>query len=162
MTFDDRTFRKAMGFFPTGVTVATTLSGEGHPVGVTISSFSSLSLSPPLVLFCLALTSSAIDSFKASGFFAINVLSAEQKDLSNLFACKGDSKWSNVAYESWETGAPIIPGSLAAFDCRLVDVHDGGDHLIFIGRVERLSHLEDGAALLYYRGAYGKFEHPKA
>lgn len=154
MSFDARTFRKAMGCFPTGVTIVSTLDADGAPVGVTISSFASLSLDPPLVLFCLDDKASCLEAFKRNSHFAINVLRQEQRELSIRFASKLEDKWKGVDYDSSSSGVPMLKGCLANFECSVVDVREGGDHLIFVGRVDRLEYSEAGEPLLYFRGAY--------
>ncbi len=154
MSFDARTFRNALGCFPTGVTIVTTTAGDSSPLGVTINSFCSVSLDPPLVLFCLDNKNTCLDAFKAAGCFAINVLCREQRELSIRFASRLEGKWKDVPYETWAGGAPILSGCLANFDCTTVDIRDGGDHQIFIGRVERLRCAQDGEPLVYYRGSY--------
>lgn len=156
MSFNPRTFRNALGCFPTGVTVVTTLSGNALPVGVTISSFTSLSLAPPLVLFCLDEQNSELEAFLQNGHFSINVLREEQRELSLRFASRQEDKWQGVAYEIWSSGVPILSDCLANFECSLADVHSGGDHRIFVGRVERMHHAATGRPLVYWRGNYAK------
>jgi flavin reductase (DIM6/NTAB) family NADH-FMN oxidoreductase RutF len=156
MSFDPRTFRNALGCFPTGVTVVTTLGGDSLPVGVTISSFTSVSLSPPLVLFCLDDQNSELDAYRRCGHFAVNVLSEGQRDLSMRFASRKEDKWKGVSFETWSSGVPILNGCLANFECALADVHDGGDHRIFVGRVENIRYAEIGKPLVYCRGSYAE------
>lgn len=160
MSIDARTFRKAMGCFPTGVTVVTTLAGDSSPIGVTVSSFTSLSLDPPLVLFCLDKRTSNLETFRLAGRFVINVLRHDQRELSIRFASRMEDKWKGLTFDSWTTGAPILRNCLANFECTTETVHDGGDHLIFIGKVERLDYSEGGQPLLYYRGAYAELGCP--
>lgn len=155
MPVDPRSFRKALGCFATGVTVVTTLNPDtGAPVGVTISAFASLSLEPPLVLFCLGNRTSALDCYRRSSHFAVNVLSELQRDLSIRFASKAENKWDGIVVETWDSGVPILPGCLANLECSVAGVQDGGDHAILIGRVERLRHQEGGSPLIYFRGSY--------
>ncbi len=156
MSFDARTFRNALGCFPTGVTIVTTMAGDASPVGVTINSFCSVSLDPPLVLFCLDNKSTGLEAFKATRRFAINVLSQHQRELSIRFASRLDDKWKEVPYERWGDGAPILGGCLANFDCTVVEIREGGDHQIFVGRVERLHCGDPGDPLVYYRGTYAR------
>ncbi|HYD31550.1 MAG TPA: flavin reductase family protein [Azospirillaceae bacterium] len=156
MTFDSRDFRTALGCFATGVTVVTTLDAERQPVGVTVNSFTSVSLAPPLVLFCLGRTAQSVAAFEATGAFAVNMLADDQQELSLRFASRERAdRWNGVAWESWDTGCPILTGSLAILECDREAVHDGGDHLILVGRVRRLASRTDGKPLLYFRGAYG-------
>ncbi|UEM05432.1 flavin reductase family protein [Skermanella rosea] len=156
MSFDRRAFRNALGCFATGITVITTANDAGEAFGLTANSFSSVSLDPPLVLFCLARSSNALDAFTASGRFAVNVLAETQRDLSVRFSTAIGDRWDGVEWEAWETGAPILKGCLASLDCTTEAVHDGGDHVILVGRVKRLSSLADGKPLLYYKGDYAR------
>ncbi|WP_142846953.1 flavin reductase family protein [Telmatospirillum sp. J64-1] len=154
MTVDPRSFRKALGCFPTGVTVVTTVSETGQPVGVTVSAFSSLSLEPPLVLFCLDKKNNSLEALRASGHFVINVLRDDQRELSIRFSSRMEEKWKGLSYDSWVTGSPVLPGCLANIECRTSEVIDGGDHAIFIGQVVRLESRPAGQPLVYFRGAY--------
>lgn len=154
MQLDPRTFRKALGCFPTGVTVVTTVAADGSPVGVTIGSFTSLSLDPPLVLFCLDNKSDQIESFRHSGNFVVNVLSQEQRELSILFSTKMQNKFAGVTFDCGVGGLPVLPGCLATIECSMVEIHAGGDHQIFIGRVDQLSCSETGDPLVFFRGSY--------
>ena len=152
--FDARTFRQALGWFATGVTIITTICPDGTPVGVTANSFSSVSLDPPLVLFSLARKAFSLAAFQESGRFAVNVLSGEQALLSNRFATASSDKWRDVDFERGESGCPIIGGALASFDCTIHATCDGGDHLIIVGRVLRLRQALQGDPLLFCRGSY--------
>lgn len=155
MSVDQRSFRKALGCFASGVTVVTSLQPDTRaPAGVTVSAFSSLSLDPPMVLFCLGAKTSSIEAFKTFGHFAINILSEGQRDLSIRFASRTEDKWLGVEWESWDSGVPILGGCLTNLECALEAVHEGGDHLIFIGKVTRMKYLEGGSPLIYFRGGY--------
>lgn len=154
MNFDRRAFRNALGCFATGVTVVTTVTDAGEPVGLTANSFSSVSLDPPLVLFCLDRASHNIGAFRAAGRFAVNVLGEDQRDLSVRFSTTIGDRWDGVVWERWETGAPVLNGCLAALDCETEAIHEGGDHVIIVGRVQRLAATTDGKPLLYFRGNY--------
>ncbi|MGE5517879.1 MAG: flavin reductase family protein [Bacteroidota bacterium] len=155
MSVDQRSFRKALGCFATGVTVVTTLHPDSKaPAGVTVSAFSSLSLEPPLVLFCLGTKTSSIESFKTNGHFAINVLSETQRDLSIRFASRSEDKWAGMKWDAGVSGVPVLNGCLATLECKLVNTIEGGDHLIFVGEVENLIYQEGGSPLVYFRGAY--------
>jgi flavin reductase (DIM6/NTAB) family NADH-FMN oxidoreductase RutF len=158
MKFDRRAFRNALGCFATGVTVVTTVTDTGDPVGLTANSFSSVSLDPPLVLFCLDRASHNLAAFQASGRFAVNVLSDDQRDLSVRFSTTIGDRWDGVAWEVWATGAPVLSGCLAALDCETEAVHEGGDHVIIVGRVKRFASVVDGKPLLYFRGNYATVE----
>lgn len=151
---DPRLFRDTLGCFATGVTIVTSVASDGELLGVTANSFNSVSLDPPLVLFSLHRRAFSLKAFEQAGFFAINVLRDSQKQLSNVFARALVDKWSGVDYEVWETGCPILTDCLANFECETQATHDGGDHVIFIGKVRRMSCNGAGSPLLYYRGSY--------
>lgn len=155
MSIDPRAFRDAMGCFVTGVTVISTLSPEGDPVGLTANSFNSVSLDPPLVLFSLAKEATRFNAYVQSRHFAVNVLADDQRELSARFARKGETSWDGVHFHTWETGCPIVPGALASFECVTEATYEGGDHLIIVGRVLKVLHVEQGRPLLYWRGRYG-------
>ena len=154
MAFDFREFRNALGNFATGVTIVTARSRSGEPLGLTANSFISVSLVPPLVLFSLNRQAYSLKSFEEAGNFAINVLRDDQQDISQVFAQAATDKWQGLAFETWESGAPIFSHALAVFDCATHAVHDGGDHLIFVGRVQKMRFATDGAPLLFFRGGY--------
>ena len=161
MSVDQRSFRKTLGCFATGVTVVTTLHPDTEaPAGVTVSAFSSLSLEPPLVLFCLGLKTSSLSAFQNYGRFAINVLAEGQRDLSIRFASRSEDKWGGLKWEKGLGGVPLLPGCLATLECKLVNAIEGGDHMIFVGEVENLTHQEGGSPLIYFRGAYLDFPPP--
>ncbi len=152
--FTARDFRDAVGWFTTGVTVITARGHDGALYGVTANSFASVSLDPPLVLWSLDKRSPSSAGFAAAGHFAVNILAQDQQGLSARFATTGPDKWRDIAHECWETGAPILPGSLASIDCRVEARHDGGDHVIYVGRVLRLESRRHGQPLLFSRGSY--------
>ncbi|MDX1540343.1 MAG: flavin reductase family protein [Geminicoccaceae bacterium] len=154
MNIDQRAFRDALGCFVTGVTIVTSLDAEGRLLGITANSFSSVSLDPPLVLFSLARKAYSFDAFRSSRHFAVNVLASDQSELSDTFAKALADKWAGVAFDVWDTDCPIITGALAQFECRTVSTHDGGDHVVFIGAVERMALDPDKEPLVYYRGRY--------
>lgn len=155
MTVDSRSFRKALGCFATGVTVVTTVNPDDNsPVGVTVSAFSSLSLEPPLVLFCLGNKTSSLAAYKDSGRFVINILAEGQRDLSIRFAGRSEDKWAGVVSEAGAGGVPVLSGCIGNLECKLVNTVDGGDHVIFIGEVETIHYQEGGSPLIYFRGAY--------
>jgi len=154
MSFDSRTFRAALGCFATGITVVTSVGLDGEYLGFTANSFNSVSLDPPLVLFSLDRGAYSLKAFEAAGVFAINILSEGQQAVSVAFARALSNKWDGIRTEVWETGSPILLDALASFDCQTTSMHDGGDHVIFVGRVLRLRAVADGRPLLYYRGGY--------
>ncbi len=150
---DDARFKAALSRFATGVTIITTRESSGDPTGFTASSLSSLSLDPPMVLFCLARHASCFDAFDASSTFAINILSHGQEELSNRFAQKGENKFEGLAWNEGRNGAPLLEGCLANIECTTVNRVPGGDHQIFVGKVEE-ARVADGQPLLYYQGKY--------
>ena len=154
MNFDSLAFRRAMGRFATGVTVVTTRDGAGDNCGVTVNSFASVSLDPPLVLFCLDKAAMSYDVFLQAEEFVINFLSAEQHPLSVRFSTAAMDKWDGVAYEIWDSGQPALQDCLANLGCRKEAVHEGGDHIIIIGRVEGLRMESDKDPLVYYQSGY--------
>ncbi|MFZ4603281.1 MAG: alpha/beta fold hydrolase [Caulobacterales bacterium] len=151
---DVRTLRDAMGCFATGVTVVTACDAEGCPVGLTANSFTSVSLDPPLVLVCIAKTAGSLAVLSSQPNFAINVLHIGQQPTSNRFARKEGDRFADVAWEPGASGAPILQGGLAAFECTRDAIHDAGDHVILIGRVDRARFDPYRDPLLYFRGRY--------
>ena len=155
MSIDSREFRDTVGRFATGVTVITTVAGDGELFGLTANSFSSLSLDPPLVLFWLDNNAMSFEAFNETPYFAVNVLSEDQRDLSSHFARSGADKWNGVEYATWDTGSPILPGCLAALECDTQAIHDGGDHVIIVGKVRKLMAENDmRRPLVFYQGSY--------
>ena len=153
MSIDIRDFRRALGNFATGITVVTTGSPAVGMIGITANSFNSVSLDPPLVLFSLDRRAYSLPAFHSAGHFAINILAHDQRHLSVIFATPLIDKWENVHYELWDTGCPILTDTLASFECKTQHIYDGGDHLIFVGRVQKMR-AGSGVPLLFYRGAY--------
>jgi flavin reductase (DIM6/NTAB) family NADH-FMN oxidoreductase RutF/pimeloyl-ACP methyl ester carboxylesterase len=152
---EPRLLRDALGCFGTGVTVVTTLAADGAPIGLAANSFTSVSLDPPLILFCVAKSSRSLETFVSQPHFAINVLHIGQQPTSARFGSRqGEERFEGTPWEGWETGAPILRGSLASFECLKEAVHDGGDHLIFVGRVKRARYEPRRDPLLYFRGRY--------
>jgi len=159
MSVDSLTFRRTLGSFASGVTVITTQDPQtGTPVGVTVSAFNSVSMDPPLVLFCLDKRSVTLLAFNANGHFAVNILAANQSDLSNLFASKAEDKWSAVSHRPGLANVPVLAGTAAHLECSVTKEIDGGDHTIIVGLVEAASYNPDVQPLLYFRGAYGDFK----
>jgi 3-hydroxy-9,10-secoandrosta-1,3,5(10)-triene-9,17-dione monooxygenase reductase component len=152
-TIDPNALRNALGQYATGVAIVTTIDGAGRPAGLTVNSFASVSLDPPLVLWSLALNSSCLPAFEACSHFAVNVLTAEQIVLSNRFATNGIDKFADVEWSAGLGGAPVLKHVGAVFECRNEIRYAGGDHTIFIGRVERFAHGE-AAPLLFHAGRY--------
>ena len=148
--------RHALGHFATGVTVVTSRTDGGVPVGTTASAVSSLSLTPPLLLVCLERSSQTLAAIRDHEAFAINVLAEGQERLSVNFAGRGAAaSWENVSYRLGTTGSPHLNGVLAVLDCRLEDCLGGGDHEIVVGRVLALQRSgKDLGPLLHYQGSY--------
>ncbi|MCH7551180.1 MAG: flavin reductase family protein, partial [Proteobacteria bacterium] len=142
MTFDSRQFRKALGTFTTGVTVVTGLTPKGVPVGVTVNSFASVSLDPPMILICLDNNTGCLEAFREGERFVVNILSENQRDLSEEFSGPQEHKFKDRALETWDSGCPILPGCLSNLECTRLDVLEGGDHLIVLGRVDRIEHAD--------------------
>ncbi len=151
--FDQRELRGALGRFATGVTIVTAKSDDGVYVGVTVSSFNAVSLDPPLVLWSLDRKSGTLPVFESATHFAVSVLSTDQVELSNTFASRESGKFDDLQCVEGAGGAPLIPSSLATFECRNAQQYDGGDHVIFVGEIEALDRRE-GTALLFHDGAY--------
>ena len=156
MSMDARELRNALGRFATGVCVISAVDKQGNAVGMTANSFSSVSLDPPLVLWSLQNTSEIFDTFATAKRFAINVLAAEQVALSNQYAKKGDHQMTPAHYSTGRDGAPVISNALVSFECHLEATHEGGDHLIIIGRVSNMYSRPTGKPLLFHAGAYGE------
>ena len=153
MTEDDkRDLRQSLGRFATGVTVVTCLGDKG-PCGITANSFSSVSLDPPLVLWNIAKVSNSLRAYLAAEHFAINVLNAHQSDLSHHFAQSDHTVFNGIEYTVSQHGVPILPDTIACFECRTHEVHDCGDHFIIIGEVEDFR-SDDREPLLFYGGEY--------
>ena len=152
-TFDPRAFRRALGNFATGVTVVTAADACGRKVGVTANSFNSVSLDPPLVLWSIDKRSNSHEVFEQASHFAVNVLAADQIDLSNNFARPKDDRFAEIEYEPGEGGAPVFADCAARFHCENYQQVDGGDHWIMIGKVVRFDDF-GRAPLLYHQGAY--------
>lgn len=152
-TFDPRAFRRALGNFATGVTVVTAADASGRKVGVTANSFNSVSLDPPLVLWSIDKRSSSHGVFEEASHFAVNVLAADQIDLSNNFARPKDDRFAEIAYAPGEGGAPVFADCAARFHCEKYQQVDGGDHWIMIGKVVAFDDF-GRSPLLYHQGAY--------
>jgi 3-hydroxy-9,10-secoandrosta-1,3,5(10)-triene-9,17-dione monooxygenase reductase component len=150
-----RKFRDVLGRFCTGVTVVTSMC-DSLPVGMTCQSFSSVSLDPPLVLFCPAKGSRAWPLMQRAGFFCVNLLAHDQLELSNGFAARGTDKFDGVSWRPSVTGAPLLDGVLGWVDCTIYAVHEAGDHYVVIGRVMDLGVEEAPHPLLFYRGQYAR------
>ena len=159
MPVDPETFKKALGCWASGVTIVTSQFGEER-LGMTVSAFSSVSLSPPLVLVCADKGSNTNTLIQKSRAFTVNVLSTDQTALSNLFA---DKKREAIRFDGLDcklgaTGCPRLPGALSALDCHVRDEIDAGDHIVYIALVEAAEFERERAPLVYFRGAYKSLE----
>lgn len=152
-TFDAMEFRRALGSFATGVTVITTRDASGQPVGLTVNSFSSVSLNPPLVLWSLANNAMSLPAFRDNGHWAVHVLATDQEELSGRFARRGEDKFAGLSLDEGEGGVPLLQGCMARFQCKTATQYEGGDHLIFIGEVLSFDRA-DTAPLVFHGGRY--------
>lgn len=152
--FDPRAFRRALGQFATGVAVITAEAADGRAIGMTMSSFNSVSMDPPLVLFSIDRKAHSLPAMTAAAGYAVNILSRQQERLSNQFARSLTEKWADVAHTLGHAAAPLIEGAIAHFECEPYARYDGGDHLIFVGRVVSFAAHDAGDPLLFFRGAY--------
>ena len=156
MSIEGREYRDALGRFATGVCLITTTTADGRHLALTANSFSSVSLDPPLVLWNLQDNSDVFDEYASPERYAINILSQEQMDLSNTYAKKGGHELAPAHFTIGEHGAPVISGALASFECEPYATHEGGDHVIIVGRVMGMSSSGEGRPLLFFGGSYGE------
>jgi flavin reductase (DIM6/NTAB) family NADH-FMN oxidoreductase RutF len=159
--FDSSRFRHVLGHFATGVAVITAAAPSG-PVGMAVSSFTSVSLEPPLVAFLPDKSSTSWPKIRSAGAFCVNILSVGQEELCAQFARKGIDKFAGVAWRSAPSGAPILEGGMAWIDCELTQTFESGDHFIAIGRVLQLEAAEYGVPLVFFQGGYGHFALPRS
>jgi 4-hydroxyphenylacetate 3-hydroxylase, reductase component len=157
LAFDTRAFRNALGCFPTGVTLVTAQSAEAHPMGITVNSFTSVSLDPPLILCCLHRRSHRFETFVNAEAFTVSVLDATHEAVSSRLAKPGEHRLEGIPLVATKTGAPALADALAVFECRRHAVHDGGDHAVLVGRVEQFQFRYIGAPLIFFRGRYHPF-----
>jgi flavin reductase (DIM6/NTAB) family NADH-FMN oxidoreductase RutF len=149
---DAAALRAALGQFATGVTIVTTTTDQGRPVGLTANSFTSVSMDPPLVLWSLSKRSGSLDAFRSAPHFAVNVLAASQQDLCDRFARRTDAdRFEGVALSPSDQGLPVIEGALASFECSTYAQYEAGDHVVFLGRVEH-HRAREGDALIFRAG----------
>ncbi len=154
IAFDERDFRNALGLFPTGVAVVTAHAEGYDPVAITVSSFNSVSLAPPLILFSVRRDLPSLPSLLTADSFGVSILRQDQSELSSRFAGSRGGKWAGVAPVTGVTGCPLIGPCLATFECAPFAVHEGGDHMIIVGRVISYEIAEEGTPLVFFRGAY--------
>ncbi|RSN67529.1 flavin reductase family protein [Actinomadura sp. WAC 06369] len=159
---DEAAFRDALERFASGITVVTSIDAAGRPAGFACRSFASLSLDPPLVLFCVARTSTGWPKTAATGRFAVNVLAADQRDVCRAFAVSGGDAFAGLAWTRSPHGTAHLDGALATVDCTVADVHEAGDHLIVVGSVRELDARDGGGPLLHYRGDFHTSDHVAA
>ena len=155
--FDSCGFRQALGQFPTGVCIITGTAG-GIRLGMTMSSFNSLSLDPPLVLFSIDRRAVSLNLWLLAEGYAINVLSENQKDMSNRFARSQSNKWEGTSYALGAFEAPILPGTVAVFECIPWATYDGGDHTLFVVEVKRFRMSPDRQPLVFGKGRYARLQ----
>jgi len=155
---DPNSFRLALGRFVTGVTVITALDAEGKPVGLTANSFNSVSLDPPMVLWSLSRRSKNLEIYENATHFAVNVLSVDQKAISDCFARPAEDRFAGIEWTPGVGGVPVLTGCAAVFECSSEQCYEGGDHVIFLGRVEQ---FDDGdrIPLAYHAGGYATTAH---
>jgi flavin reductase (DIM6/NTAB) family NADH-FMN oxidoreductase RutF len=156
MTVTPERFREAMRQFATGITIVTTVDQQGEPYGVTVNSFTSVSLDPLLVLICLDNGLTGFESFRLAPFFGVNILAEGQQYLSEYFATRGTDR-THIPYSYGKTGVPLLADSLASLECEVTDKHPGGDHTIFVGRVvdiEIPKHSVKRGPLIFFGGRY--------
>lgn len=151
--FDAQAFRKVLGRFPTGVTIVTA-EGDDGPVGMAVNSFTSVSLDPPLVLFCAAHSSTTWPTIREAGAFTVNILGQGDEPLCRQFASKDVDRFSDIAHTRGATGAPVLDGVAAHLDCRIDALHEAGDHVIVVGRVESVDADDKIDPLVFHAGEY--------
>jgi flavin reductase (DIM6/NTAB) family NADH-FMN oxidoreductase RutF len=154
---EEARFRQVLGHFATGVTVVTAVDA-GEPVGLSVNSFTSVSLDPPLVAFCAALGSSSWARMREVGTFCVNILATDQEDVCRVFASKVHDKFRGLAWRPSPLGGAVLGGVLAWIDCDVESEQVAGDHVLVIGRVRDLDVVREGGPLVFYRGGYGRFE----
>jgi len=157
MSVTQEQFRNALGSFASGVTAVTTKDANGKLLGITVSAFCSVSLSPPMVLICIEKTAGCHYAFEESNVFVVNILREGEAETSEVFASVIDNKFEEIEYSLGIDGVPILTNALATLECRVKFSYHGGDHSIFVGEVENVS-VDDGSPLMYFRGNYGRFE----
>jgi len=153
MSQDSRAFRDALGHFATGVAIVTA-AGEGGAMGLTINSFASVSLKPPLILWSLDKASDRFAPLMKASHFAVNMLAGDARDLAQRLARKGQAGLDGAKVRAGAHGVPLLEDAIAHFECSVEHRYEGGDHIIFVGRVLAFDHRSHGDPLIYYRGRY--------
>jgi 3-hydroxy-9,10-secoandrosta-1,3,5(10)-triene-9,17-dione monooxygenase reductase component len=157
MASDPKTFRRVLGHYPTGVCVVAAMQTDGKPVGMTVGSFTSVSLAPPIVGFFPDRSSTSWPRIAAARRFCANILAAHQEPLCRAFAARSDDKFAGIAYRLSARGAPILDDVVAWIDCDLYAVHEAGDHYLVLGEVQALGVERPHEPLLFFQGGYGRF-----
>ncbi len=153
---DPTVFRTVLGHFGTGVTIVTAVDG-GEPVGMACNAFASVSLEPPLVLFCAANSSTTWPRIHNAGHYCVNILHEDGEEMCRSFATRGADRFAGVGYRIGASGAPVLDDALAYIDCDIEAEHEAGDHTIVVGRVREMGHRE-GKPLMFFRGGYGRYD----
>jgi len=152
-TIEQHHFRRVCSKYATGITILTVLDSLGAPHGMTVNSFTSVSLSPPLILVCIDRQTPILSHFKPGTRFGVNVLHEEQKDLSTWFARSGHDRFSGMEWSAGETGVPVLPGMLATLECEVTQMIEAGDHVVVIGAALHATWRE-GQPLVYFNSSY--------
>ena len=153
-SFSPQAFRAALGMFATGVTIVTARDDAGQCIGLTANSFNSVSLDPPLVLWSLARRAGSLRAFSAGSHYAVHILAADQRALAERFAQPGGNRFEGLAVDDGAGGAPLLPGCAAVFECFNRSRYEEGDHVIFVGEVERCRHSEGATPLIFHGGRF--------
>ena len=159
MTDPYRALKDAFGRYATGVSVVTCLGDDDQVTAITVNSFSSVSLEPPLVMWCIEKRASSFQTFMNADAYAVSVLPAGAEAVSNRFAEHAPAPLREGEYEVWDSGAPLLKARIAGFDCRVIDRHEAGDHVILIGEISKFDR-NDGAPLLYFASNYATGPEP--
>lgn len=152
---DNADLRRALGHFGTGVTVVTTRAPNGRGIGITANSFNTVSLEPPIILWSLAISSPSLEFFRTASHFAVNILTLAQVDLSRRFSRPAEDKFADIEFKEGLGGSPVLAGCAATIECVRHDQHVVGDHVLFLGQVERYSYAHE-APLLFVNGKYSQ------
>lgn len=153
MSISKEEFRAALGKFPSGVTIVTTKDADGRLHGITVSAFASVSLEPPMILVCVDKRAGSHDAFAESGAFVVHILEESGENHSNQFASHSSDKFDGIEYRRGIEEIPVLENALVALECRLAHAHEGGDHTIFVGEIER-AEIRNGNPLVYWHGDY--------
>jgi flavin reductase (DIM6/NTAB) family NADH-FMN oxidoreductase RutF len=157
--FSKQEFRASLAMFATGVTIVTARAESGELIGLTANSFNSVSLEPPLVLWSLSRVAGSMPVLTAGSHYAINILAADQKELAERFSTRREGRWDGVEWTAGISGSPLLAGAAATFECFNRSRYEEGDHVIFVGEVERCAHRAGAAPLLFHGGRFYT-EHP--